>query len=279
MWPTLGAGRHSVNGAADTTLDVVPILRQRRLLAAIVAASVALTLAACATAPEPSPTPITSDAADTPRLSPSPSPSPTFDASQHSIDDPASIWVVVNKLRPLNPVDYEPKLASANVAHVYAPLMRPDAAAALARMFHAGAADGAGGMQLQNSYRSYATQVAVHGQLVAQYGMAKADAQSARPGFSEHQTGYSLDIATVPNQCSIQECFGATPQGVWLAANAYRFGFILRYPQGKQAVTGYIYEPWHFRYVGVQLATEMHDTGVVTLEEFFGLPPAPDYAR
>lgn len=208
---------------------------------------------------------------------PSP-PAPSFDKTQFSTDDPASRWVVVNKLRPLQPIDYEPALVRANVTHVYAPLMRPEAAVALQQMFDAGAAEGAGGMQLQNSYRSYATQVAVHTQQVAQYGQATADAQSARPGFSEHQTGYALDIATVPSVCAIQECFGVTPQGQWLAANAYRFGFVLRYPQGKQAVTGYIVEPWHFRYVGVELATEMHRVGITTLEEFFGLPPAPDYA-
>ena len=68
------------------------------------------------------------------------------------------------------------------------------------------------------------------------------------------------------------------PQGTWLAANAWRFGFIIRYPQGKTDVTGYVYEPWHIRYVGVDLSTEMHNTGILTLEEFFGLPPAPDYA-
>jgi D-alanyl-D-alanine carboxypeptidase len=66
---------------------------------------------------------------------------------------------------------------------------------------------------------------------------------------------------------------------VWLAANAYRFGFILRYPQGLENITGYEYEPWHFRYVGVALATEMHKEGVQTLEQFFGLPAAPNYAN
>ena len=143
----------------------------------------------------------------------------------------------------------------------------------------AGAAEGAGELQLQNSYRSYATQVAVHTQQVAQYGQATADAQSARPGFSEHQTGYSLDIATVPNVCAIQECFGATPQGSGWRRTRTASGSFCAIRQGKQAVTGYIFEPWHFRYVGVELATEMHRTGVTTLEEFFGLPPAPDYAH
>jgi D-alanyl-D-alanine carboxypeptidase len=255
-------------------------LRERRFLGALLAASAAVTLVSCSPVPEAPPAPSASTFAPSATRSPTPTPSPSraFDTSRFSIDDPASIWVVVNKLRPLQPVDYQPALVSVNVKHAYAPLMRPDAAAALERMFAAGVAEGAGELQLQNSYRSYATQVAVHTQLVAQYGRATADAQSARPGFSEHQTGYSLDIATVPNVCAIQECFGVTPQGQWLAANAYRFGFVLRYPQGKQAVTGYIFEPWHFRYVGEELATEMHRTGVTTLEEFFGLPAAPDYA-
>jgi D-alanyl-D-alanine carboxypeptidase len=239
---------------------------------------VALTLVSCAPVSEPPPKPASSTTASSASSARTPTPTPTFDLSRFSIDDPASIWVVVNKLRPLQPADYQPSLVPAAVRHVYAPLMRPEAAAALERMFQAGAAEGAGEMQVQNSYRSYATQVAVHTRQVAQFGAATADAQSARPGFSEHQTGYALDIATVPNVCAIQECFGATPQGQWLAANSYRFGFVLRYPQGKQAVTGYIFEPWHFRYVGVELATEMHRTGVTTLEEFFDLPPAPDYA-
>ncbi|HUG49469.1 MAG TPA: M15 family metallopeptidase, partial [Terrimesophilobacter sp.] len=217
----------------------MPFLRERRrILGALLAASAALTLVSCSPLQQTPPAPSTSTSAPSATRSPTPTPSPSraFDTSRFSIDDPASIWVVVNKLRPLQPVDYQPALVTANVKHVYAPLMRPDAAAALEQMFAAGAAEGAGEFQVQNSYRSYATQVAVHTQQVTQYGQATADAQSARPGFSEHQTGYSLDIATVPNVCAIQECFGATPQGQWLAANAYRFGFVLRYPQGKQAV-------------------------------------------
>ncbi len=89
----------------------------------------------------------------------------------------------------------------------------------------------------------------------------------------------AADIGSVPLQCTLAACFGQTTQGKWLAANAWRFGFLLRYPADKVAVTGYEYEPWHFRYIGVQLSTEMHNTGVTTLEEFFGLPPAPDYAH
>ncbi|WP_256030775.1 M15 family metallopeptidase [Leifsonia xyli] len=94
----------------------------------------------------------------------------------------------------------------------------------------------------------------------------------ARPGHSEHQTGFAVDISAVPAQCSLSACFAQTPQGEWLAANAWRFGFLLRYPEDKVAVTGFMFEPWHYRYIGVPLATHLHATGVTTLEEFFGLP-------
>ena len=81
----------------------------------------------------------------------------------------------------------------------------------------------------------------------------------------------------MPAVCALDQCFADTPAGQWLAANAYKWGFILRYPNGMDAITGYEFEPWHYRYVGVALATEMHDQGVATLEEFFGLPAAPTY--
>lgn len=188
--------------------------------------------------------------------------------------------MVVDKLRPLNPKDYVPAdLVQTPVAHANPPALRAEAADAMVAMFAAAKAEGAGGMQLQSAYRSYTTQVVVYNRYVSQVGQAGADAQSARPGFSEHQTGLAADISSLPATCVLAACFGDTPQGTWLVANAYRFGYLLRYPADKVAVTGYMYEPWHFRYIGAALATEMHDEGVTTLEEFFGLPPAPDYAK
>jgi len=220
----------------------------------------------------------------TPAHSSSPSATPTpaagFDKSELSIDDPTSYWVVVNKLRPLNPISYAPPdLVTVPVAHDNPAVMRSAASAALVAMFAAGAAEGAGQLQVQSSYRSYPVQVRVYNGWVSSKGKAQADQQSARPGFSEHQTGLAVDISTVPLKCSLDACFGTTPQGEWLAANAWRFGYLLRYPAGKTAITGYEYEPWHFRYIGVPLATELHKEGVETLEEFFGLPPAPDYVH
>ena len=77
--------------------------------------------------------------------------------------------------------------------------------------------------------------------------------------------------------CEIETCFAETPEGRWAADNAYKYGFVVRYQKGKQNITGYIYEPWHLRYVGKELAAELHLQGDPTLEEFFGLEPAPDY--
>ncbi|MGO4692422.1 M15 family metallopeptidase [Glaciibacter sp. 2TAF33] len=219
-----------------------------------------------------------SGARPTPTETPDPVTVPVFNKSARSIDDPSSIWVVVDKKRPLHPVDYVPgDLVAVPVAHVWEPFMRREAAEAVVAMFAAFESETALRMQSQSAYRSYDTQVDVYNQDVASNGQAFADSSTARPGTSEHQTGLAMDISALPSNCSLAACFGTTAQGQWLAANAWRFGFLLRYPADKVAVTGYEYEPWHFRYIGVDLATQMHNTGVTTLEEFFGLPAAPGY--
>jgi D-alanyl-D-alanine carboxypeptidase len=201
-----------------------------------------------------------------------------FDMDALSIDDPASLWVVVNKTRPLSPNDYAaPDLVSVPVAHVYAPMLRQEASDAVVDMFAAFASETGLAMQSQSAYRSYSAQVTTYNGWVASKGKAGADLTSARPGYSEHQTGLAIDISAKPAKCSLDQCFAETAQGKWLAANAYKYGFILRYPDGYTDVTGYEFEPWHYRYVGLDLAKQYHDTGATTLEQFFGLPDAPDY--
>ncbi|GAA4379641.1 M15 family metallopeptidase [Agromyces bauzanensis] len=215
------------------------------------------------------------DATETPTPRPEPAVEPppasidTFNRAAYSIDDPASIWVVVNKLRPINPQEYEPAdLVDVPVEYTNEPLLRQEASDAVVAMFQA-AFDEAGLELASNSaYRSYWAQDSIYD---------GDDLTTARPGFSEHQTGLTIDIGPLSGECSLDECFAETPEGIWLRDNAWRFGFILRYPADKTPVTGYSFEPWHFRYVGVDLATEMRETGVTTLEEFFGLPPAPEY--
>ncbi|TBN58281.1 D-alanyl-D-alanine carboxypeptidase family protein [Glaciihabitans arcticus] len=209
---------------------------------------------------------------------PTPTPTPTFDTTAFSIDDPASLWVVVNKLRPLDPQDYAaPDLVDVPVPYIYAPKLRAEASDAVVTMFADFTAETGLKMQSQSAYRSYGAQVSVYNGWVAKLGQAGADLTSARPGHSEHQTGLSIDISAQPAKCALSACFGDTPQGIWLAENAYKYGFILRYPNGLTSITGYEYEPWHYRYTGVLLSTEMHNTGTATLEEFFDLPAAPTY--
>ncbi len=132
-------------------------------------------------------------------------------------------------------------------------------------------------LELSSGYRSYNYQVRVYGGEVKTYGQAKADSESARPGFSEHQTGLASDVAPADGTCDLSQCFGTTPAGQWLAAHAYEYGFIVRYPQGKESVTGYEYEPWHIRYVGTDLSQEMHRQGIQTLEEFFNISGGTNY--
>jgi len=223
----------------------------------------------------------TATATPKPTATPTPTSTPTptpFDKTAHSIDNPTSVWVVADKLRPLQPLDfYPPDLVTADVPYAANATMRAEAAKALERMFEVAESEGSGGMMVQNAFRSYDTQVWVYAGHVERLGQARADIGSARPGHSEHQTGLSADIMPSNGQCAVTECFADTSQGVWLAENAWRFGFHLRYPQGKTDVTGYAFEPWHYRYVGVALSTELHLQGILTLEEFFGLPPAPSY--
>jgi D-alanyl-D-alanine carboxypeptidase len=108
--------------------------------------------------------------------------------------------------------------------------------------------------------------VAIFSSLAASVGETVANQSIARPGQSEHQTGLAVDISTVSRNCYLQECFADTSDGQWLANNSYKYGFILRFPEDKVAITGYQYEPWHFRYVGVDLATALYESGL-TLDE------------
>jgi D-alanyl-D-alanine carboxypeptidase len=183
----------------------------------------------------------------------------------------------VNKQNPLTNKKYSPK----NLVRVakYNPLgrtLQKDAAESVVRLGNAMKAAGKGTLVVQSGFRSYSSQQKIHRAKVRSLGKAKGEALAARPGYSEHQTGLAADFAA-KGVSTIKISFGKTKAGIWLAENSFRYGFILRYPKGKTEITGYRYEPWHFRYVGVDVATRMHESGITTLEEFFGLPAAPTY--
>ncbi len=115
-----------------------------------------------------------------------------------------------------------------------------------------------------SGFRDYDTQEAIYNNYVSYDGKANADRYSARPGHSEHQTGLAFDLN------ELEESFGETREGRWLAENAHKYGFIIRYPKGKESITGYMYEPWHVRYLGKDIATKVYNSGL-TLEEYLGI--------
>ncbi|MFD2445694.1 D-alanyl-D-alanine carboxypeptidase family protein [Bacillus sp. CGMCC 1.16607] len=146
-------------------------------------------------------------------------------------------------------------------------MLRKKAAVALEAMF-ADAKNNGIELFAVSGYRSYAYQDMLFKAEVKKVGKEKAMEAVAYPGQSEHQTGLSMDISSKREEMLLTENFGNTPEGKWLAENAHRFGFILRYPKGKESITGYQYEPWHFRYVGTEASEDIYENQW-TLEEYF----------
>lgn len=207
-----------------------------------------------------------------------------FNKSEHSIDDPASIWVIVNKKRPLQPITYAPsdlvapKIALRLSSGEPEMQLRKAAAQGIEELASAAKKENLS-LMVASAYRPYTFQQNLYNRYVSQQGQSAADTQSARPGHSEHQTGLAVDLEPASQKCEVETCFADLPEGKWVAKHAHTFGFVLRYQDGKDDVTGYMYEPWHLRYVGKTLAAELHRLGDPTLEQFFNLDPAPDYNR
>ncbi len=118
---------------------------------------------------------------------------------------------------------------------------------------------------ISSGYRTYDEQKDTYDSYVSRYGVKKADALAARPGYSEHETGLTLDITTGN---ATKDTFESTEEFTWLKNNSYKYGFILRYPKDKEDITGYAYEPWHYRYVGVEVATKIHELDI-TYDEYY----------
>jgi zinc D-Ala-D-Ala carboxypeptidase len=199
---------------------------------------------------------------------------PPTDTNHDSIQvvfNPESIPVLVNKQNKL-PDKYNPTdLVYTDISFVSGASnekrkMRKEAAAAVNQLFAGAKAEGISLLGV-SAYRSHATQTTLFNYYVNRDGYEKARTYSALPGTSEHETGLSIDVTGGNGKCAAENCFGGTKEAIWLEQHAAEYGFIIRYPQGKESITGYQYEPWHLRYVGKEIALEIMNKGI-TLEEY-----------
>lgn len=179
----------------------------------------------------------------------------TYDASQPVIETVDGFTyvngiLIVNKTYPL-PADFDPGT------------LHPDTQAAFTAMQKAAKAEGLS-LRIISGYRPYSQQNSTYNNYAKRDGKELADRYSARPGHSEHQSGLAIDLN------SLQQSFGDTPEGLWIAEHCAEYGFILRYGKEKESATGFMYEPWHLRYLGVELATTVKESGLC-LEEFLGI--------
>jgi D-alanyl-D-alanine carboxypeptidase len=202
------------------------------------------------------------------RSAPTPVPEPTATPGPPPLSaEEQALLVRVDKQHPL-PADYvPPDLAPVTgiPQAVANQRLRQVALAALQRMASEAQAEGHT-LFVSSAYRSYAEQEVTHAFWVSRLGPFEAARISARAGHSEHQLGTTVDLTSASVNFDLVEAFGATPEGRWLAENAHRFGFVLSYPEGKEHITGYAYEPWHWRYIGETMATWLWERGLTLTE-------------
>lgn len=175
-------------------------------------------------------------------------------APQHDVDGTLFLanrgWMVSK--------DYVPETRMAKVQGDVRS-MRPDAAAALEEMFAACKEEAGVTLVTVSGYRSYSTQNTIYNRKLKNTGsVAKADEYVARPGASEHQLGLAMDVGQRGKDTGLTSSFGKTKGGQWMRDNCWRFGFILRYQEGWEEITGYKFEPWHIRYVGKEYAEKIY---------------------
>ncbi|NBI28178.1 D-alanyl-D-alanine carboxypeptidase family protein [Chengkuizengella sp. YPA3-1-1] len=188
------------------------------------------------------------------------------------ITNQESTAVLVNKQRSLEdnyiPTDLvQPNIPFSFTGESEKKWLREEAARALEQLFDQAKQEN---IQLNgvSGYRSYQTQKSIFNWNVQEQGEEQARRYSAYPGTSEHQTGLAIDVSSPSVNNVLEESLGSTKEGQWLAEHAAEFGFIIRYPQDKEHITGYAYEPWHLRYVGKEIASEIMGHNI-TLEEYF----------
>ena len=185
----------------------------------------------------------------------------------YSTTDPSSPWVVVNKKLPLAPVTYEPS-DLINVGNNQQ--LKSPAAKSLALLVKDAEALNLN-IIIVNGYRSYSYQGTVYATEVANSSAEIADVSIAKPGYSEHQTGWAIDVNSIDCNTDDYDCFATTAEGSWVGLHAHEYGFIVRYTADNRDKTSYRAEPWHLRYVGTELSMELNNKNIGSMEEFFEL--------
>ena len=188
------------------------------------------------------------------------------------LDDYTALTSNGYTIERINSITYVDGIMIANKTYTlpssYDPGTMPEAYDAFIQMRNAAEQDGIS-LFIVSGYRSYDDQDAIYARYAYNDGAEVADTYSSRPGHSDHQTGYTFDLN------SLEQDFADTAEGIWLAEHCAEYGFIIRYPKGKDAYTGYMYEPWHVRYIGVEKAKAITESGL-SLEEYYGI--TSDYA-
>lgn len=178
--------------------------------------------------------------------------------------------LVKDQINPSNPTEVKPTyikgILLVNKEYGIPPSLGGENASANAALYQLqqSAASAGFDLPLLSGYRSYEYQVSLYNSYVERDGQEAADRYSARPGHSEHQTGLCFDVGSIDND------YGETNAGKWLAQHAHEYGFIIRFPEGKEHITGYMYEPWHVRFVGSEVAKEIYKQNI-TLEEYLNV--------
>ena len=184
--------------------------------------------------------------------------------------DKGDVLVLVNKLHAVSK-NYKPTdmVVMDNKLTTWQNLeMKSDAYDAYLKLYRAARKKGFS-LKVCSAYRTYSTQKTLYANAVKTKGRKTANIRSARAGRSEHHTGYAIDITSKSMGWGLKQDFADYPDGKWINDHCHEYGFIIRYPKGKTDITGYAYEPWHLRYVGVEAATEIMEQGI-TLEEYLG---------
>lgn len=182
--------------------------------------------------------------------------------------EPDRLLALITKEQAIDPLDYEPPdLVPAPGSDME---LREEVADQLETMFAAAEQEGHD-LRVVSAYRSKENQAETHEYWRETSGPEVAEVTSARAGYSEHQTGLAVDVDTVTGECTFDQCFGELDEGQWVAEHAHEFGFIISYPEGTRDRTGYVYEPWHLRYIGPQAAGTMADHDIALLEDYLSL--------